>query len=641
MPNVQTWGRKESWIWPPRGFYHTYGAIFLALFLAGGFVYLRFAFGMSPLQQYYLPYAIRTWASSWRSGTGQYQLLYVTGPGKQPRPVVNSDTSAGSTAQPNGHSLPLHLSAKTRGEGYTILFRDAPRAYQTASVKQFFHRAVYGDRDLLSYFRRPLLFGLLALLAQLPFSLRRDISRRKQLRYGRRLKGPVLVEPNAFTKELAGDGIGLRVNGQKELLCIPRHAENTHFLIVGDTGSGKSTIIRQVLSQVATRRHSAIVYDPACEFVKQFYSPDRGDVVLNPLDERCPYWNPSAELQRKAEAKALAVSLFQPGGNTQKFFVESPQKIFAHLLSYLPTPTDLVHWMSHPEEIDIRVRNTELAALIDPKAPQQRTGVLGSLNMVADSFRLLPTETEGHGSWTATKWAEKRQGWIFITSRPALREALRPLISLWLDILVLRLLTEPHPDQRPAWFVIDELASLQRLPQLHTAITENRKSNNPVILGFQGRSQLEARYGEDAEAMLSQPATKIFLKTSEPRAARWVSEAIGEVEIERLRETHYDGQRAGRNFSLDRQTEPLVLPSEISGLDELHAFLKYGNHVTRFSFPYIDLPKAHESFIERKMDDFLPHPSATSGTEPPEEHLIEPGQSVENQCAAGHWVRQV
>jgi type IV secretory pathway TraG/TraD family ATPase VirD4 len=46
---------------------------------------------------------------------------------------------------------------------------------------------------------------------------------------------------------------------------------------------------------------------------------------------------------------------------------------------------------------------------------------------------------------------------------------------------------------------------------------------------------MEARYGQDAEAMLSQPATKIFLRTTEPRAAKWVSEAIGEIEIERLR----------------------------------------------------------------------------------------------------------
>jgi hypothetical protein len=629
MQSTHAWGRKESWIWPPRAFYYTYTAIFIAVVLCGLFMYLRFEFGMTPLQRYYLPYSIRVWTSGWRQSAGKYQLLCVAGQGRQSRVALDPDVQAGETPQTGLRPLPMQLSAATRNAGYTTLFREAPRPYQNRGLRLFLQHWIYGGDEPTSYFRTPALFGLLALLMQLPFSLRKDITRRKQLRYGRRLKGPILVDAKEFTKQLAGDGIGLQVEGQKTLLRIPREAENTHFLIVGDTGSGKSTIIRKVLWQVAEREHSAIVYDPACEFVRQFYSPERGDIVLNPLDGRCPYWSPSAELQRKAEAKALAVSLFQPGGNTLKFFVESPQKIFAHLLSYLPTPTDLVHWMSHPEEIDRRVKNTELFALIDPKAPQQRTGVLGSLNMIADSFRLLPTEAEGNGLWTATEWAERRQGWIFITSRPALREALRPLISLWLDILVLRLLTEPHPGQRPAWFVIDELASLQRLPQLHTAITENRKSNNPVILGFQGRSQLEARYGEDAEAMLSQPATKIFLKTSEPRAARWVSEAIGEIEIEKLRETHYDGQRAGRNFALDRQTEPLVLPSEISGLDQLHAFLKYGNHVTRFSFPYIDLPKEHPGFIERQMDDFLPSSTPPSGNAPPEEHKLVPGEHTE------------
>ena len=38
----------------------------------------------------------------------------------------------------------------------------------------------------------------------------------------------------------------------------------------------------------------------------------------------------------------------------------------------------------------------------------------------------------------------------------------------------------------------------------------------------------------------------------------------------------------GRTSPLDRQTEPLVLSSEISGLDDLRGFLKYGNHVARF-----------------------------------------------------------
>ena len=103
--------------------------------------------------------------------------------------------------------------------------------------------------------------------------------------------------------------------------------------------------------------------------------------------------------------------------------------------------------------------------------------------------------------------------------------------------------------------MLDELASLQRLPQLHTAITEDRKSRNPLVLGFQGKAQLEYIYGHLAEVMLSQPATNILLKTKEPKAGQWVSEFIGKVEIERMRETHFDGSRpAGISRSTGRRS---------------------------------------------------------------------------------------
>jgi hypothetical protein len=167
----------------------------------------------------------------------------------------------------------------------------------------------------------------------------------------------------------------------------------------------------------------------------------------------------------------------------------------------------------------------------------------------------------------------------------------------------MRLLSAPQPGQKPVWFVIDELASLQKLPQLHTAITENRKSKNPLVLGFQGKAQLEVIYGHLAEVMLSQPATKIFMKTAEPKASEWISEAIGKVEIERLKETKFDGSRSGKNFTVDRQIEPLVMGSEISGLDDRHAYLKIGNLVARFDFDYLDLPTPTPGFLPRQSPD--------------------------------------
>jgi len=88
------------------------------------------------------------------------------------------------------------------------------------------------------------------------------------------------------------------------------------------------------------------------------------------------------------------------------------------------------------------------------------------------------------------------------------------------------------------------------------------------------------------------------------------------VEIERLRETHFDGTRSGHNFTIERQVEPLVLESEISGLADLHAFMKYQNFVTFFSFPYFDMPEVAKSFeLRERPDDKLPYaPKTLPGT---------------------------
>ncbi|MFZ0743272.1 MAG: type IV secretion system DNA-binding domain-containing protein [Terracidiphilus sp.] len=601
-----TWGRKETIIWPPHKPIYTLGALLLGLIATGFFVYFRFIFVLSPLQQFYLPAYIKTAATASVPFHMKYRMLLMSDAKRHTWYAGAGDVEAGSTPQPGAKPIPLQLSDSARQRGMVFLYRSTPLVLSSTGLQRYLAQHVYDGQTLFGMFGLQLVFGGIFCLLQLPWSVPKDIRRWKEMKYGRRLKGPILVSPKQFNKAVRGAGIGIRVNESRDLLRVPERAEDQHVEIIGDTGTGKTTLVIQMLRQIQARKHSAIIYDPACEFIERFYSESRGDIVLNPLDRRCPYWGPSEELIRRAEARTIAASLFQPTNDRKgEFFVESPQKIFAHLLLDLPTPQQLVEWMSHPDEIDRRIKDTELASLIDPSAPQQRSGVLGSLSLIADSFRLLPGKEDAAAEWTAREWSKERKGWIFLTSQPAEREALRPLHSLWIDMLVLRLLSAPKPEQHPVWFVLDELASLQRLPQLHTAITENRKSRNPIVLGFQGKAQLEVVYGHLAEVMLSQPATKIFLKTTEPNAAEWVSRAIGKVEIERMKETHFDGTRSGRNFALDRQTEPLVLDSEISGLDNLHAFLKHGNYVTRFSFPVLEMPATQQKFLERLKDDFI------------------------------------
>src|ERR1700734_2367451 len=613
------WGRKETMIWPPHSPIYTYGAVFMAVVLTGLFLYCRFSFGNNSLQRFYTPIYIRS-SIAGAIGTGRqdnYRMLMVGARGIPPRLAMNADVTDGKTPEPGGKPIPLALSKSALQHGYVLLYLGPEQSYIDARLSAYLKTAVYGGDTLFDLYELPLLFGLASLIIQLPFSIAKDVRRRKQLRYGRRLRGPEMLTPKEFNLRVEGDGIGIKTDRMKAMIPIPKRAEAQHMQIIADTGGGKTVILLQILRQIKHRGDSAIVYDPARDFVRRFYDPKRGDVVLNPLDKRCPYWGPSEELRRRSEAKALAVSLFQPPQDRKgEFFIESPQKIFAFLMAYGPTPEELVKWMSDPQEIGRRREGTEHPHLIGPRAHQQRAGVLGALGLVADRLRLLPNKGDGNGEWTATEWAEKRQGWVFITSLPTEREALKPLHSLWIDLLVLRLLNEPKEGQKRVWFVIDELASLQKLPQLHTAITENRKSNNPVILGFQGKAQLEVLYGHLAEVMLSQPATSIWLKTKEPAASEWVSKFIGKVEIERLRETHFDGSRAGRNFTLDRPIEPLVMESEISGLPDLHAYMKYENYVTRFSFPYLDMPVVATDFDRRDTpEDKLPYDPKNVGAD--------------------------
>jgi type IV secretory pathway TraG/TraD family ATPase VirD4 len=618
------WGRApEAGRWQRAVPIWLMSVMLIAVASGGGMWWVRQTFFWTPLQQFYLSAYVRSaLASSLALRSGRYRLLLIENR-RGTRLAIDDEVIPTLTSMGEA-TFALSELARQAHTG-RLVWRDS--VVDHARLHSDLRVWIYGNQTLTDL-GRPTLFAALAVLVLgLLVAVPKDVQWSRSRRHGRRLKGPELVTARRFNRRTRANGIRFvqtprlpaRVLGVAPVVKIPRAIESSHVLVMGDSGTGKSALIRQILQQLEDRGDTAIVYDPALEYTPQFYMPERGDVILNPIDARSPYWSPGDELRHEAEALTLATSLFPDRANENPFFTEGPRRIFAHLLTFRPTAEELASWLCHDDELDRRVHATPYASIIDRQAPAQRSGVLAALNMVADTLKLLPRESETTRRWSAESWARTRRGWLFLTSTPETRTRLVPLTSLWLDMLVLRLMNRGQPGHRPVWFVLDELASLQRLPQLHTAVTENRKSNNPVVLGFQGRSQLETRYGHDAEAMLSQPATKIFLRTSEPHAAKWISDTIGEVEIERMRESRSKGKYGQRSFGLERQVEPLVMPSEVSGLASLRGYLKLENLVVRLHFPFLNLPSRHPAFIERsivQMTKRSPIVAATPGRPP-------------------------
>jgi type IV secretory pathway TraG/TraD family ATPase VirD4 len=650
------WGRKQyAKPWPSRTHVWTWGVFFLSCLFFVFAVWQDGRVNWTAAERLYLSDYLRSGAREKLPGaSGRYTLLEgVTAKGG--RLFVTGDEIEAVKGQDGRYGYVLTdqgiRDGLVRLQWTTGMFNDRKLHEAMASY-------VYQNQTLWDFVKRPAYWTAAFFVLLLFVAVPKDRARQMVWKFGRRLRGPELVTTTEFNEKLGRkrwwrtyypDGIAL-VNlectwydnllrrDRGRWVCVPKEREAMHFLIVGDSGTGKSAAIRQILSQIWERGETAIVYDPALEYLPQFYRESRGDVILNPLDARCPFWMPSDEAPHQAEALTVAASLFPERGWENRFFVDAPRKIFAHLVNLKPTPEQLTYWMCHEQEIDARVQGTEMWAMIHSTAPNQRSGVLGSLNMVADAFSLLPAERETKRRWSAYEWSQERRGWLFLTSKPTMRERLQPLLSLWLDLLVLRLMNEGGNGARKTWFVLDEVATLQRLPQLTTAITESRKSNCPMVLGFQGKAQVETLYGHIAEAMLSQPATKLFFKTSEPHASEWISKSIGEIEVERFRESRTRGvfPQNRENEQREITREPLVMASEIGGLEPLHGYLKHGNLVVRMRMPYLKLDEQAEKFIERKMTT---EATATPVTMPAREP--EPAQSIAAQAPARKPVRPV
>ena len=225
-----TWGRKETIIWPRHMPIYTYGLAFAIV--ASTFVAVCIRIHLAaPLQRYYLSVYERA------SGIGAFtvthrsraQMLFLSGRGAAPRPAMNGDVVLGRTPEPDGRLIPLTPSADARKHGYSLLFRGPERSYVDVRLRDYLKAVVYGGASLPGFFRPPLLGGAVLFLILLPFTTIKDVQRQKQLRYGRRLKGPEMLTPQQFNRTVKGDGIGFKTDDMKPMLRIPARAEVQHM----------------------------------------------------------------------------------------------------------------------------------------------------------------------------------------------------------------------------------------------------------------------------------------------------------------------------------------------------------------------------------------------------------------------------
>ncbi|HKX33278.1 MAG TPA: type IV secretion system DNA-binding domain-containing protein [Blastocatellia bacterium] len=498
------------------------------------------------------------------------------------------------------------------------------------------------DRDMASWFQENIYSGLNVIDLLIPgvlicagivlscvlLALLTDWRLNRRYEEGHRVRGSRQIAPGLYESEVKGaDGLGLMVRplqagtgwgrlfGGRDrtwTLRMKRREEAQGLLILGDIGSGKSQILHRYLAQLAKRHDEAVVvYDPACEFVKAHYDRRRGDVILNPLDERSPFWSSVFECKYQTDYFMLAESFFpapKPDRlqQTESLFLTASRDIFQRMLQFSPTPDQLVKWLSDETVIDKMLEGTELAHYVKPTAASQRAGVLGSLARVGRTLRILPSSGACKFDFSFTQWANERKGWLFLTSTKEVEDQLRPLYATYFDLLMRRLMSvdEAWGAQHPVKMIVDEAHALEYLPTLERTITEGRKYGLHLFQSIQNKHQYDDRYGRDAAStMLASPRYKIILRCNEPDSARWLSELLGEEESEKPRTSVTasvaDQGRDSLHYTSQTVRRAVVSREEIGSLRDLCGYWKYGDLIVPFSYDYKAWPMRVPGFLPR------------------------------------------
>ena len=467
------------------------------------------------------------------------------------------------------------------------------------------------------------------------------------------LGGFQLVSPKVLSKLIKKKGASpYDIAG----VPIPHNAEFQHLMVTGTTGAGKSNMIHQLLQQIRDQGDQAIVVDTTGGIFSRFYDPKK-DLLLNPLDERSEKWNMWEEVINDYVVEEIAESIIPEQGSQDSFWVQSARQVFSESVRFLMRMDQrsyqaLIEMTLKIPLKDLRNRlgDTSVSSLVDPSIDKTALSIRATLSNYLRFFQYLDDRGDGLSLLNFVNQNPKQ--WLFLSCPTDQREFLKPLFSAWMSLIIKGIMRRSEHSPSRTWIIMDEIASLNRIPSLMTGLAEVRKYGGCFVLGFQDLSQIENLYGVSNTKTLSNlTGTKVLFRCVDTDVAARVSRYLGEQEKQETSESISFGahqMRDGVSLSHQKQTKSLMSSSDIMLLKDLECYLRFPGDfpVTKVRFDYVNFLSKETSFIPRARpvsdsnkssdssdgsphsntassgDDVMMHDSKLNDGEPPLEDIV-------------------
>lgn len=431
------------------------------------------------------------------------------------------------------------------------------------------------------------------------------ISRGKKRQETQILKGYELLEPKILKKLIIKAGASeLNIAG----VPLPVNAECEHMMITGTTGAGKTNAINSLLLQIKQMNHKAIIIDTSGGFVSRFFGSEK-DLLLNPFDGRTQHWNLWAECNEEYDFDEFSESLISLD-SYDKFWTRAAQQLFSTAAFKMKKNNKtsiqelLDSLLAKPlNEIAPHFEGTWVSAYVDPATEKTAMGIRATLVSILRNLKYLEDK---ENDFSIRQWLNNDdKNWLFISSLPTQRETLKPLITAWLSIAVKSIMSMGEDLNRRVWIIIDELASLNKVPILMQGLSEIRRYGGCFILSFQDLYQLDAIYGSQiARTLGSLTGTKLVFRM-DSHGAKQMAELFGDQEILERNESISFGahqMREGVSLTDHQKVRPLISPADLMKLDNFEAFLKFPRNLpaTKVKFELQNIKSAVSEFVSKE-----------------------------------------
>ncbi len=390
---------------------------------------------------------------------------------------------------------------------------------------------------------------------------------------------------------------------------VPCLDETKHFKLIGTTGTGKSTAIRELLARAVTRGDRAIIADPDGGYLNRFYNRHRGDVILNPFERDSVKWDWFGELQNSYDVEQLATALIPSceDASSQEWrgYARAFLTAVARRCRRIGCSDSAELWrlltVAGSDELRPIVAGTPAQPFLD----QDNARMFGSIRSVAGSAAapFAHIQAQRTSLFSVRSWVreEESAAILFIPYKAGQIAALRTLIAAWMRLAIFEAMSGAEDHDQRLWFIVDELDALGAIDGLKDALARLRKFGGRCVLGFQSVAQVSSTYGAgSAQTLIENCGNTLIFRCSGSEnggTSQFASRLIGEREIMRRQASRgrdregiwgARGSRRSTNISEQLATETAVLSSEIEQLPDLTGYLKL---VSAPAWMKVSLPK--------------------------------------------------